>query len=90
MTKTIALEDLEHELRGVLDDIASDHTAYVVTRGDRPAAALVSYGEFRKLAELEETRVLAQFDALMARMERRNTGISEDEIASDVAVETAR
>lgn len=89
MTKTIALEDLEHELRGVLDDIAADRTAYVVTRGDRPAAALLSYGEYRKLTELEETRVLAQFDELMARMESRNAGFPEDEVARDVTAEIA-
>lgn len=70
--------------------MASDRAAYVVTSGNRPAAALVSYSEYLRLAELEESRVLAQFDELMARMGRQNAGFPDDEVARDVAAETAR
>lgn len=84
MTKTIALEDLEHELHEVIDEVAAEHSAYVVTRGNHPRVALVSYDDFEKLVQWEESRVLADFDALLAKMTRQNAQFSDEEVARDV------
>jgi len=48
--------------------VAKENIPYVLTRGSRPEAALISYEDFVRLQALREEGVLARFDRLVARM----------------------
>ena len=85
MQKTIDFNELEGSCRAVLDDVAEHHTAYVLTRGRQPAAALVSYEDFQRLQKVSESHILQHFDETRARIRERTARFSDDEIAADVA-----
>lgn len=89
MKKTIAVDDLQRRLSSVLDEVARERTPYVLTHEDQPRAALVSYGEFLRFQELEERDVLKRFRRLRARMARATTGVSDEEVAREVAAARA-
>ena len=89
MQKIISVTELQRRFRSVLDEVAKKNIPYVLTRGSRPEAALISYEDFIRLQSLQEQEVLTRFDQLMARMARQNAAISEDEVSSEVAVALA-
>jgi PHD/YefM family antitoxin component YafN of YafNO toxin-antitoxin module len=59
-------------------------TPYVLTRGSRPEAVLISYEDFLRFQELDEQGVLARFDRLLSRMEAHHADSTEQEVAQDV------
>ena len=69
--------------------MAKENVPYVLTRGSRPEAALISYEEFLRFQALQEQDVLARFDQLVARMAAQNAAIGEEEVAADVAAARA-
>ncbi len=85
MVKMIGVTELQRNFRTVLDEVKSQHVPYVVIRGRRPEAALLPYDDFLRLQALQEREVLGQFDRLTARMAARHAGVSDDEIAREVA-----
>ena len=84
MPKTIAVGDLERQLRSVIDDVVHQHSAYVVARDNRPEAVLMPYDDFVHLQELQGEAVLTRFDRLLAKMAARNASYSDEEIEADV------
>ena len=85
MHKIIGVTELQRRFRAVFDQVAKENIPYVLTRGSRPEAALISYEEFLRYQELQEEDVLDRFDRLVARMAEQNADISEEEAAADVA-----
>ena len=85
MHKIIGVTELQRRFRAVFDQVAKENIPYVLTRGSRPEAALISYEEFLRFQELQEEDVLDRFDRLVARMAEQNADISEEEAAADVA-----
>ena len=85
MQRIIGVTDLQRRFRAVLDEVVARHVPYVLTRGSRPEAALVPYEDYLRFQELEERDVLRLFDRCRARMARRNAGVSDEEVARDVA-----
>jgi len=84
MQKTIGITELQRRFRSVFDEVAQENVPYVLTRGNRPEAAIISYEEFVRYQGLQEQEILARFDALIARMAQRNAAFSDDEVAADV------
>ena len=84
MQKIIGVTELQRRFRSVFDQVAEKNVSYVLTRGSRPEAALISYEEFMRYQTLQEQAILARFDALTARMAQRNAVFSDDEVAADV------
>lgn len=84
MLKTIGLTELQRRFRAVLDEVARKHVPYVLTRGNRPEAALIPYEDFVRLRELQEGDTLARFDRLLARMAEQNKAYSEEEVDADI------
>jgi len=84
MQRIIGVTELQRRFRSVFDEVAKDNVPYVLTRGSRPEAALISYEEFMRYQALREQAILARFDALAARMAQRNAVFSDDEVAADV------
>lgn len=89
MQKIIGVTELQRRFRVVFDEVARNNVPYILTRGSRPEAALISYEEFVRFQAFQEQEVLARFDQLMARMARQNAAASEEEVSSDVAAALA-
>ena len=82
--KTIGLTDLQRRLRSILDEVTSEGAEYVLTRSDRPEAALIPYDEFSEFLRWREREVVQAFDQAVARLAEQNAQYSEEEIATDV------
>jgi len=89
MQKVIGVTELQRRFRSVFDEVAETNVPYVLTRGSRPEAALISYEEFLRFQALQEQEVLDQYDRLIARMAEQNAAYSEQEVAADVAAARA-
>lgn len=89
MYRIIGVTELQRRFRSVFDRVAKENVPYVLTRGSRPEAALISYEEFLRFQALQEQDVLARFDRLVARMAAQNESIGEEEVAADVAAARA-
>jgi len=88
MQKIIGVTELQRRFRSVFDEVAKESTPYVLTRGSRPEAALISYEDYLRFQALQKDEILARFDALTARQAERNAPYGDDEVAADI--ETAR
>ncbi len=89
MQKIIGVTDLQRRFKAVLDEVAEEHVPYVLIRGSQPRAALVPYEEFLRYQELEEGEVVRRFRRLRRRMAEAGAGLSEDEVAAEVAAARA-
>jgi prevent-host-death family protein len=85
MQKVIGVTELQRRFRSVFDEVAEQNVPYVLTRGSRPEAALISYKEYLRFQALQERETLDRFDRLIARMAEQNASYGEDEVAADVA-----
>ena len=84
MQRIIGVTELQRRFRSVFDQVVKRNTPYILTRGSRPEAALISYEEFLRYQALREQDVLARFDRLVARMAEQSAAVNE-EVATDVA-----
>ncbi len=84
MQRIIGVTELQRRFRAVFDEVAKRNVPYVLTRGSRPEAALISYEDFLRYQALEEQKILARFDALTERMAAQNAATTDDEVAADV------
>ncbi|MBN1579265.1 MAG: type II toxin-antitoxin system Phd/YefM family antitoxin [Anaerolineae bacterium] len=89
MHKLIGVTELQRRFRAIFDQVAKENVPYVLMRGSRPEAALISYEDYLVFQSLQEQQVLARFDQLMARMASQNAEASEDQVAADVAAARA-
>ena len=85
MQKIIGVTDLQRRFRTVFDEVAESDTAYVLTRGSRPEAALIPYEQFLQFQAWQEQEVLTRFDQLMARLAHENANVPDEEAAAAVA-----
>lgn len=84
MQRIIGVTELQRRFRSVFNQVARDNVPYVLTRGSRPEAVLISYQDFVRYQSFQEQEVLARFDALTARMAAQNESFSDDEVAADI------
>ena len=89
MHRIIGVTELQRRFRAVFDQVAKRNIPYVLTRGSRPEAALISYEEFLRFQALQEQEVLARFDRLVTRMAEQSAAVSDEEVAADVAAARA-
>ncbi|MCA9938191.1 MAG: type II toxin-antitoxin system Phd/YefM family antitoxin, partial [Anaerolineales bacterium] len=89
MQKIIGVTELQRRFRSIFDEVTQQHVPYVLTRGSRPEAVLISYEAFLRYQEMEEQQVLDRFDQLVDRLADQNAAHSEEEIAADVAATRA-
>ena len=88
MHRIIGVTDFQRQFREVFDEVSRARVPYVLTRGSRPEAVLISYGEYRGFAVRDEQELLEDVDRLLDRLEGRNERYGDEEVAADVA--TAR
>ena len=85
MQKVIGVTELQRNFRKVFNEVKETQMPYVLIRGSRPEAALISYADFEQFQALRQQAILARFDQVLARMEIVNADFSDEEIAADVA-----
>jgi prevent-host-death family protein len=85
MQKIIGVTEMQRNFRSIFDEVAKEHTPYVLTRGSRPEAALIPYETFLRLMEWQEEEVLNRFDRLAARVTAENESYTDEEIETDIA-----
>ena len=88
MDKIIGVTELQRKFRTVFEDVVNKHTPYILTRGSRPEAVLISYDQYVKFARADEAGVLKRMDAGLARMAELNAQYTEQEVAADLAEAT--
>lgn len=84
MKKVIGVTALQRNFRAILDEVVRNKPPHILTRASRPEAVLISYEEFLKFQQLQESEVLARFDRLLAKIARINEPLSEEEIQADL------
>ena len=84
MQRIIGVTELQRRVRSVFDKVSEENVAYVLTRGSRPEAVLISYEEFLRFQALQERDVMARFDRLVARMAEQNAAVDEREVVADI------
>lgn len=85
MSKQIELSELQRRGEAILDELAREREPYVVARGGEPEAVLISYIEFLRLQPASDAENHDAFQRLLDKMDRLNSGFSEEEVARDVA-----
>jgi prevent-host-death family protein len=80
MQKVIGVTELRRHFKAVFDEVAQENVPYVLTRGSRPEAAMISYEDFLKSQALQEEGILARFDALTERMAERNVEFTDEDV----------
>ena len=56
----------------------------ILTRGSRPEAALISYQDYLRFLEIQESEMLARFDQVWDRPAEANAVYSDEEISVDI------
>lgn len=81
MLKTVGITELQRQFRSIFEEVVGENTPYVLTRGSKPEAVLVSYEEFKRLHEQDFAR---RFDELVQRMAEANADYTEEEVMAEV------
>lgn len=82
--KIIGVTELQRRFRSVFDEVVLDKVPYILTRGSRPEAVLISYEAFLRYQELDEAEVLGRYDRMVTRLAEQNAPYGEDEVAADI------
>jgi len=88
MNRIIGVTELQRKFRTVFDEVARRHVPYILTRGSRPEAVLISYAQYLKFVRADESGLLDRLDHALARMADLNAAYSDEEIEADLAQAT--
>ena len=84
MQKIVGVTELQRRFRAIFDEVVRKNMSVVLTRGSRPEAVLISYEDFQRFQEIQESEVLARFDQVWNRLDQVNAAYKDDEIAADI------
>ena len=84
MQQIIGVTELQRKFRSFFDEVVRKRTPVILTRGSRPEAVLISYEDYLRFQQMQESEVLARFDKVWNRLAEVNTAISDDELAADI------
>jgi prevent-host-death family protein len=84
MQKIIGVTELQRRFRVIFDEVVRKQTPVILTRGSRPEAVLISYQDYLRFQEIQESEVLAQFDQVWDRLSEANASYDDEEIAADI------
>jgi prevent-host-death family protein len=85
MQKQIDVTELGRRAAEVVDEVVRQEEPYIVARDGEPEAVLISYIEFLRLQSATDAEVHERFQRLLGKMDRLNSGVSDEEVARDVA-----
>jgi prevent-host-death family protein len=80
MEKIIGVTELQRRFRAIFDEVVHKKTPVVLTRGSRPEAVLISYQDYLRFQEMQESEVLARFDRVWDRLAESSAKYSDEEI----------
>jgi len=80
----IGVTELQRQFRMVFDKVAKKGIPFILTRGSRPEAVLISYEEYLRYQALNEPDEEKRFDLLMKRMQVLNENVSDEELEADI------
>jgi prevent-host-death family protein len=84
MQQIVGVTELQRKFRSFFDEVVRKRSPLVLTRGSRPEAVLISYEDYLRFQQLQESEVLAGFDRAWNRLAEVNAQFSDDEIAADI------
>jgi prevent-host-death family protein len=84
MQQIIGVTELQRKFRSFFDDVVRKRTPVILTRGSRPEAVLISYEDYLRFQQMQESEVLARFDKVWNRLAEVNAAISEEELTADI------
>jgi len=84
MQKIIGVTELQRKFRSFFESVVRKRTPLILTRGSRPEAVLISYEDYLRYQQMEESEVLARFDKVWDRLAEVNASFSEDELAANI------
>jgi len=67
-----------------LGKVVSTRTPSILTRGSRPEAVPISYEDYLRFQQMQESEVLVPFDRAWNRLAEMNTAVSEEELPTDI------
>jgi prevent-host-death family protein len=85
MQKIVGVTELQRRFHSIFEEVTQENTPYVLTRGSRPEAAIISYEEYLRFQHLQEREILYRFDQLVTRMAEQNANVDEAEVNADVS-----
>jgi len=86
MQQIIGVTELQRRFRSFFDEVVRKRTPLVLTRGSRPEAVLISYDDYLRFQQMQESEVLAQFDRVWNRLAKVNAAFDDAEIAADIKI----
>ena len=89
MQHIIGVTELQRRFRSFFDEVVRKRTPLVLTRGSRPEAVLISYDDYLRFQQMQESEVLAQFEQVWNRLAKVNSEFDEAEIAADIKIARA-
>ncbi len=84
MQQIVGVTELQRKFRSFFDGVVNKHTPVILTRGSRPEAVLISYEDYLRFQEMQESEALARFDKVWNRLAEVNAAISEEELTADI------
>ncbi len=84
--KIVGVTELQRRFRAIFDEVVHKGIPVVLTRGSRPEAVLISYEDYLRFQEIQESEVLAHFDRVWDRLAELNAAHSDEEIAADIEI----
>ena len=84
MQKIVGVTELQRRFRSIFEEVVRKKTPVILTRGSRPEAVLISYEDFLRFQEREESEVLARFDQVWGRLAQANAAFNDDEVLADI------
>jgi len=84
MQQIIGVTELQRKFRAFYEGVVSKRIPLVLTRGSRPEAVLISYDDYLRFQQMQESEVLARFDKVWNRLAEMNATIGDDELAADI------
>jgi prevent-host-death family protein len=58
MQKIVGVTELQRRFRAIFDEVVRKQTPVILTRGSRPEAVLISYQDYLRFQEIQESEVL--------------------------------
>lgn len=93
MPKIIGVSEARAKLKTIIDRVAEDKEPYILMRGSRPQAAIISFDEYTTLKEQARRQWNDRFDSALARsreiFRRRliDQGYDPDKLSDDEVAE---
>ncbi|MCX5970082.1 MAG: type II toxin-antitoxin system Phd/YefM family antitoxin [Coprothermobacterota bacterium] len=84
MQKIIGVTEFQRRFRPFFEDVVRKRIPLVLTRGSRPEAVLISYEDYLRFQQIQESEVLGRFDQVWARLAKANEAVSDQELAADI------